>query len=123
MDDTISRKMAIDAAHKNYDTILDFKSDGRTVADSFEDIINALPSAQPGLEEWCTDCSEYDKDRHCCPRYNRVIRKAMQPETAKRIVGKSSRGVTMWYQCDICKEPVDKEDNFCPGCGRRLLDE
>lgn len=46
-----------------------------------------------------------------------------QPETAKRIVGKSSRGVTMWYQCDMCKEPVDKEDAFCPGCGRRLLDE
>lgn len=45
-DDLISRQAVIDAAHKNYDTILDFKSDGRTVADSFEDIINALPSAQ-----------------------------------------------------------------------------
>ena len=47
MNDLISRQAAIDAVHKNYDTILDFKSDGRTVADSFEDIINALPSAQP----------------------------------------------------------------------------
>lgn len=45
--DTISRRAAIDLAHKNYDTILDFKSDGRTVADSFEDIINTLPSVQP----------------------------------------------------------------------------
>lgn len=44
---TISRQAAIDAVHKNYDTILDFKSDGRTVADSFEDIIDALPPAQP----------------------------------------------------------------------------
>ena len=44
---TIYRQDAIDAVHKNYDTILDFKSDGRTVADSFEDIINALPPAQP----------------------------------------------------------------------------
>lgn len=46
MDDSISRQAAIDAVHKNYDTILDFKSDGRTVADSFEDIINALPPEQ-----------------------------------------------------------------------------
>lgn len=46
-DDVISRQAAINAVHKNYDTILDFKSDGRTVADSFEDIINALPLAQP----------------------------------------------------------------------------
>ena len=44
MDDMISKQAAIDAVHKSYDTILDFESDGRTVADSFEDIINALPS-------------------------------------------------------------------------------
>lgn len=45
--DTISRQAAIDAAHKNYDGILDFRSDGETVAQSFEDILTALPSAQP----------------------------------------------------------------------------
>ena len=45
--DCISRRVAIDAVHKSYDTILDFKSNGSTVADSFEDIINALPSVQP----------------------------------------------------------------------------
>ena len=44
--DLISRQAAIDLVHKNYDTILDFKSDGRTVAGSFEDIINTLPSVQ-----------------------------------------------------------------------------
>ena len=93
--DTISRQAAIDAAHKNYDTILDFKSDGRTVADSFEDIINALPSAQPEQKKgkwiygehdvtmcdgyWCNKCGffvpwdykhksiDYIKDYHFCP--------------------------------------------------------
>ena len=30
-----------------------------------------------------------------------------QPETAKRIVGKSRDGMTLWYQCDMCNEPVD----------------
>ena len=49
MDDTISKQDAIDAVHKEYDTILDFKSDGRTVASSFEDVINALPPAQPKI--------------------------------------------------------------------------
>ena len=46
-----------------------------------------------------------------------------QPETAKRIVGKSKDGMTLWYQCDMCNEPVDAKDNFCRGCGRRLTDE
>lgn len=57
-DDLISRHAAIDAAHKNYDTILDFKSDGRTVADSFEDIINALPSEQSEIIR-CKNCKHY----------------------------------------------------------------
>ena len=47
---------------------------------------------------------------------------SVQPETAKRIVGKSRNGVTLWYQCDMCNEPVDAQDNFCRGCGRRLTD-
>ena len=45
-----------------------------------------------------------------------------QPETAKRIVAKSRDGMTLWYQCDTCNEPVDAQDNFCRGCGRRLID-
>lgn len=45
-----------------------------------------------------------------------------QPETAKRIVGKSRNGMTLWYQCDMCNEPVDAKDDFCRGCGRRLTD-
>ena len=47
------------------------------------DAINALPSAQPDLDEWCYSCSEYDAERHCCPRWNRVIRQTLedaQPE-------------------------------------------
>lgn len=24
--------------------------------------------------EWCTDCKEYDHEKHCCPRWNKVIR-------------------------------------------------
>ena len=45
-----------------------------------------------------------------------------QPETAKRIVGKSRDGMTLWYQCNMCNEPVDEQDNYCRGCGRRLID-
>ena len=45
-----------------------------------------------------------------------------QPETARRIVGKSRDGMTLWYQCDMCNEPVDAQDSFCRGCGSRLTD-
>ena len=49
--DVISRQAAIDEVRANYDGILDFKSTGRTVADSIEDIINALPPAQPEITD------------------------------------------------------------------------
>ena len=40
-----------------------------------DEIIKALeqePCYNP--DEWCHDCSEYDHDKHCCPRFNKVIR-------------------------------------------------
>ena len=29
-------------------------------------------------DEWCTDCKEYDNEKHCCPRFNHVIREALK---------------------------------------------
>lgn len=59
--------------------------------------------------------------RECAEMLHEVP--SAQPEIAKRIVGKSRDGMTLWYQCDMCNEPVDAQDNFCRGCGRRLTDE
>ena len=44
--DCISRQQAIEAVRASYDEILDFKSTGRTVADSVEDILSKLPAAK-----------------------------------------------------------------------------
>lgn len=52
----------------------------------------------------------------------REITEVLSEQTAKRIVGKSRDGMTLWYQCDMCNEPVDAQDDFCRGCGRRLID-
>ncbi len=37
------------------------------------------PTKQPPLEEfeWCTDCKEYDHERHCCHRFTKVILKTV----------------------------------------------
>lgn len=42
-----------------------------------DDVLKALEQ-EPQTFEWCHDCSEYDHDKHCCPRYNGVIRKAVE---------------------------------------------
>ena len=41
--------------------------------------IKALPSAEEmAFNEWCTDCKEYDHEKGCCPRFNRVIRETVE---------------------------------------------
>ena len=132
MSDLISRKEAIKAV-KFYETFCDPYP---RVIEALED----LPSVQP---ERLTD-DDFEtirihlnafKENLCNQRrwkeaeeYQRIIDRFMafasaQPETAKRIVGKSRDGMTLWYQCDMCNEPVDMQDNYCRGCGRRLIDE
>ena len=46
-------------------------------------ILKNLPSAQPEqtnswyINSWCIDCKEYDKEKHSCPRFNRVIKQTL----------------------------------------------
>lgn len=45
-------------------------------------LLNAIDMAIEALEgmcfdEWCDDCKEYDTEKKCCPRFNRVIRGAV----------------------------------------------
>ena len=77
--DCISRQAAIDAIQKW--GLIDGLSEGQAIEILADE--EKVPSAQPDLDEWCTDCSEYDQERHCCPRFNKVIREALkdaQPE-------------------------------------------
>ena len=34
-------------------------------------------------DEWCTGCKEYDTEKKCCPRFNRVIREALKREPSE----------------------------------------
>jgi hypothetical protein len=77
-------------------------------------------------DEWCRTCSEYDQDKHCCPRYNGVIRKAV--EEIKR--AKVGHWISYWdeearcyvYKCPECgnKQPFDTK--CCWECGTRLFE-
>ena len=95
-----------------------------------------LISRQEAIDAMCWACGhDCDKSKFvynapqdeqvimCPEHYALSTLPSAQPETAKRIVGKSRNGMTLWYQCNMCNEPVDVQDNYCRGCGRRLIDE
>lgn len=86
--DLIDRQAAIDALFGLYEYQRDI--DPTEAADLVrqgiylaEKKIDQLPSAQPDLDEWCNTCREYDSEKHCCPRFNRVIRGAVEEVKAQ----------------------------------------
>lgn len=67
------------------------------------DILASLVMAIEALQEqktdeWCTDCKEYDQEKHCCPRFNRVIRQAVSEQK--------------WIPWDIEDDPRLKDHHY-----------
>lgn len=77
MDDLISKQ---DAVNTSLEFFVEFLG-GALHENAQKELITRfqrLPSAHPELDEWCTECKEYDHEKHNCPRYNRVIREAVE---------------------------------------------
>ena len=132
MDDLISRQALL----AEYDR-LHVGEPGRA-----RKMIEDAPSAQPDLNEWCTDCKEYDKEKHHCPRFNRVIREALKDAQPERKPGKwIERKHGYWsfvndkgerdgwipsYECSECGSGgwrYPEVMNFCPSCGADMRGE
>lgn len=119
MNDLISRQAAIDA--------VDVDNLHRGIVEALQNIISELPSAEPELDEWCTDCKEYDHERHCCPRWNRVIRETLKD--AERKPGRWERHYSrpgvyadLYWHCSCCGYKNENQyanvyHKFCPNCG------
>ena len=140
--DCISRQAAIDALVKaiREDPYYDSNEaiNGLGVCD-VRVILNDLPSARPEyrLDEWCTDCKEYDTEKHCCPRFNQVIRTTLNEMKSERKKGKWNTyyhsDIDFSYSCNQCGysapyqmiggKVFQKKWNFCPNCGARMTEE
>ena len=78
MDDVIRRQSVLDAITASIN-----QYGGRYTAEQlnmwglFTQMIKEMPSAEEESFEWCTDCKEYDQEKHCCHRFTKVIRDAV----------------------------------------------
>lgn len=80
--DCISRAEAIKCLECDFD--ITGKENMKTVVNyinSAHDKIVNLPSVtpqEPQSFKWCTDCKEYDQEKHCCHRWSKVIRDTVE---------------------------------------------
>lgn len=74
------------------------------------------------MDMWCKDCKEYDKEHHNCPRFNHVIRTALDDADMVRVV--RCKECKWWVVVmgennsdeDYLKCPMDKwpnADDYC----------
>lgn len=100
-------------------------------------VLEELPSAEEmAFNEWCTDCKEYDHEKGCCPRFNRVIRETVE-EVKEAHQEKRGRWVKLDmhphladHKCTACGESTYVPTCmgkpiylFCPWCGARMEGE
>jgi len=110
----IDRQATIDAIETEKKNHGDFLTSSFVGYEMAEKIVKALPPALPDLDEWCTDCKEYDKERNSCPRWNRVIR-----ETLRDMKGARQENVKNYDDCTGCKHlPRFSHDEPCATCSR-----
>lgn len=90
-------------------------------------VLEELPSAEEmAFNEWCTDCKEYDHEKGCCPRFNRVIRETVE-EVKEAHQEKRGRWVDAtkevgWpeVKCSVCGSIGRGDYLVCPWCGAKM---
>lgn len=121
MDDTISRQAAIDEVLAWLKDSMSDKKNGKPLTERLKD----LPSAQPEQDEWCTDCKEYDSEKHCCHRFGKVIRKTVEELKADNPEIIFCKNCKHWYldadtgmACEYTNMSKP-EDGFCNWAERK----
>ena len=82
MSEHIYRHKAIEAFNTDVDKlIVKGKENAKAVEHYLNGVIEKikqLPSSEEESFEWCTDCKEYDQEKHCCHRWTKVIRNTVE---------------------------------------------
>lgn len=90
--------------------------------------------------EFCTDCKEYDNEKHCCHRWTKFIRRTIDEmkanERTAKVVHKQQTHIVLppksttieyetvtnlWNECGNCGAMGMYHGwNYCPKCGAKL---
>ena len=116
MEGTISR---IDA----YETLTEYYHHTAEIQhNALREALERVPDAQPEqtnswyINSWCIDCKEYDHERKCCPRYNRVIRQTLDEAYAHGETEAEYRFHKTEKRCDTCRHEKSQWFNRCADC-------
>lgn len=76
--------------------------------------VDAVPYEKV-FDEWCETCKEYDREKHCCPRFNHVIRDSFK--RGSWFEEQYSDTAFYVYRCSNCGSVFISRTKYCPNCG------
>jgi len=107
--------------------------------------LKRLPSAEEESFEWCDTCKEYDQEKHCCPRWSKIINQTVEEIRGTTAVGEwvkvhgfATPGGDPVWKCSNCGKGVhvygiehgtygadiaDHQWVACPNCGAVMIGE
>ena len=83
--------------------------------------------AKSHYDEWCDSCKEYDHNKHCCPRWNKVIKNTIEELKATQSeIMHCGDGCKFWNRhtgervgtCDILRQ-CTFESFYCGNAKRK----
>ena len=99
----------------------------------FENCLAKTPTLDDyKIDQWCDGCKEYDQKRHCCPRFNRVIRETVEDfnrehhKEGKWVLDEklSKEHVEHIYICSACHNNEawgeTERTRYCSYCGAEM---
>lgn len=100
----------------------------------YEQIIDNAPTVVPDNDifEWCTDCKEYDQEKHCCHRWSSKIREVVEEVKQCKLdelrpkgewIEKEETPASVSYYCSNCKFEGLPITPYCPWCGADMRGE
>lgn len=150
MSEHIARHKAIDAINEYFAQKAKLKKQGlskgeHAIALDVFGVLTNLPSAEEESFEWCDTCKEYDQEKHCCPRWSKIINQTVEEIRGTTAVGEwvkvhgfATPGGDPVWKCSNCGKGVhvygiehgtygaDIADNqwvACPNCGAVMIGE
>ena len=92
--------------------------------DALQYVIDMLEQ-EPQSFKWCTDCKEYDQEKHCCHRYSKVIRNTVAEIKQEPVLDKLRAEIVELTECPYGSECLGANcpsNTDCMICGDHVLE-
>ena len=149
MSEHIDKQKAIDALADYIHNVDKVYSTGKLSADdcrnAAQSVLDDLPSAEEESFEWCDTCKEYDQEKHCCPRWSKIINQTVEEIRGTTAIGEwvkvhgfATPGGDPVWKCSNCGKGMhvygiehgtygadiaDHQWVACPNCGAIMIGE